>query len=184
MRVTPPIFLCALVALATAPLRAQETQLMSTRQSGAASDADTEIRAIIHAQEAAWNRHDAAAWASAFTPEAEFINIAGTSFSGKAAIEGITSRIFTTFFRLSRDTVTVQNVVLVTPDVAVAQYVHAVSGYTALPKGIGPSEPGADGKGVLRTRMTYVLHRTGEHTWSIVHGQNTTILPPMELPKG
>ena len=178
-----PIILCALAALAFTS-RAQEPHLMSSRQPVVSPDADAEIRAIIHAQEAAWNRHDAAAWASAFTPDAEFINIAGTPFAGRAAIEGITSRIFTTFFRLSRDTVTVQNIVMVTPDVAVAQYVHAVSGYTALPKGIGATEPGADGKGVLRTRMTYVLHRTGEHTWSIVHGQNTTILPPMELPKG
>jgi uncharacterized protein (TIGR02246 family) len=183
MPVRSPIILCALVALASTSLRPQETHLMSSRQPVASSDADAEIRTIIHAQEAAWNRHDAVAWASAFTPDAEFINIAGTPFAGRAAIEGITTRIFTTFFRLSRDTVTVQNIVVITPDVAVAQYVHAVSGYTALPKGIGPTEPGADGKGVLRTRMTYVLHRTGAHTWSIVHGQNTTILPPMELPK-
>lgn len=184
MRVNRTIILCALAAFVSAPLCAQETHLMSTRQTAASSDADTEIRAIIHAQEAAWNRHDAAAWASAFTANGEFINLAGTPFSGRAAVEGITSRIFSTFFRLSRDTVTVQNVVLVTPDVAVAQYVHAVTGYTALPKNIVASEPGADGKGVLLTRMTYVLHRTGEHTWSIVHGQNTAILPPMELPKG
>jgi uncharacterized protein (TIGR02246 family) len=184
MRVPLPIILCALAAPVSTSLRAQETHFMSSHQTAAQSDADTEIRAIIHAQEAAWNRHDATAWASAFTPEAEFINLAGTPFSGRAAVEGITTRIFTTFFRLSRDTVTVQNVVLVTPDVAVAQYVHAVSGYTALPKGITASEPGADGKGVLLTRMTYVLHRTGAHTWSIVHGQNTAILPPMELPKG
>lgn len=148
----------------------------------AGRDADAEIRILIIAQADAWNRHDAAAWASFFTPSAEFINILGTPFNGKPAIEGITARIFSSFFKLTRDSVTVQNVVLVTPDVAYAQYEHAVSGYTALPPGILPSEPGADGKGVLRTRMTYVLHRTGDHQWSIVHGQNTAILPPAKLP--
>ena len=155
---------------------------MSTQQPAAAADADTEIRALIATQAAAWNRHDAAAWASPFTPAAEFINILGTPFGGRPAIEGITARIFSTFFRVTRDSVTVQNVVLVTPDIAYAQFEHAVSGYTALPKGILPSEPGTDGKGVLRSRMTYVLHRTGAHEWSIVHGQNTAILPPAKLP--
>ena len=46
MRPTLPILLCAIAALASTPLRAQETQLMSTPQSVAASDADSEIRAI------------------------------------------------------------------------------------------------------------------------------------------
>ena len=154
----------------------------ATHVSTAAAEADADIRALIAAQAEAWNRHDAAAWASAFTPNAEFINILGTPFNGKPAIEGITARIFSSFFKLTRDSVTVQNVVLVTPDVAYAQFEHAVSGYTALPKGILPSDPGADGNGVLRTRMTYLLHRTGDHQWSIVHGQNTAILPPAKLP--
>ncbi|HEY7877683.1 MAG TPA: SgcJ/EcaC family oxidoreductase [Gemmatimonadaceae bacterium] len=155
---------------------------MTTQQPVAAANADAEIRALIAAQAAAWNRHDAAAWASPFTPAAEFINILGTPFSGRPAIEGITARIFSSFFRTTHDSVTVQNVVLVTPDIAVAQFEHAVTGYTALPTGILPSTTGADGNGVLRTRMTYVLQRTGDHGWAIVHGQNTAILPPVKLP--
>ncbi len=143
----------------------------------AAADADADIRAIIADQAAAWNRHDAKAWASPFESRAEFINILGTPFSGRPAIEEITTRIFSTIFKNSRDSVTVQKIVWVSPMLAIAHYEHALSGYTALPPGIQPSEPGADGKGVLRTRMVYVLERGSDGKWMIVNGQNTAILP-------
>jgi uncharacterized protein (TIGR02246 family) len=143
----------------------------------ATADADADIRSLIAEQAAAWNRHDATAWASRFVPEAEFINILGTPFSGKTAIEGITTRIFASIFKESHDSVTVQKILWVSPDLAIAHYEHAVSGYTALPPGIQPSEIGADGKGVLRTRMVYVLKREKDGKWMIVNGQNTAILP-------
>ena len=172
-----------IIALAPSPARAQEVRLMSsTPATAAALDADAEIRAIIADQAAAWNRHDAAAWASRFVPSAEFINILGTPFSGKPAIEGITARIFASIFKASHDSVSVQKIIYVTPDIAIAHYEHAVSGYTALPPGIQPSETGADGKGVLRTRMVYVLHKGADGKWMIVNGQNTAILPALKGP--
>jgi uncharacterized protein (TIGR02246 family) len=143
-------------ALGSQLLPPKEAHTMSSTQemAGRAPHTDDEaIRAIIADQAAAWNRHDAAAWASPFVPAAEFINILGTPFSGKPAIEGITTRIFATIFKSSHDSVAVQKIILVTPELAIAHYEHAVSGYTALPPGIQPSEAGADGKGVLRTRM-------------------------------
>ena len=167
------------------PTSSPENRVMSGtthEASVATADADADIRAIIAEQAAAWNRHDAVAWASRFVPEAEFINILGTPFSGKPAIEGITTRIFASIFKESHDSVTVQKIMLVTPDLAIAHYEHAVSGYTALPPGIQPSEVGADGKGVLRTRMVYVLKRGTDGKWMIVNGQNTAILPVFKGP--
>jgi uncharacterized protein (TIGR02246 family) len=179
----------ALVAMAIAvpfsPTNGLETRFMSDSTHGAAvpaADADADIRALIADQAAAWNRHDATAWASRFVPEAEFINILGTPFSGKPAIDGITTRIFASIFKESHDSVTVQKIMLVSPDVAIAHYEHAVSGYTALPPGIQPSEIGTDGKGVLRTRMVYVLRREKDGKWMIVNGQNTAILPAFKAP--
>jgi uncharacterized protein (TIGR02246 family) len=155
---------------------------MTPTRAMATGDADAEIRAIIADQAAAWNRHDAAAWANRFEPAAEFINILGTPFSGKPAIEGITTRIFATIFKSSHDSVSVQKIVMVTPELAIAHYEHAVSGYTALPPGIQPTEAGADGKGVLRTRMVYVLRKGADAKWMIVNGQNTAILPAFKAP--
>ena len=186
MRTLPLATLGAIASLtlALAPARAQEVRLMSTNQPAAAAapDADADIRAIIADQAAAWNRHDAAAWASRFVPSAEFINILGTPFSGKPAIEGITARIFASIFKESHDSVSVQKIIYVTPELAIAHYEHAVSNYTALPPGITPSEVGGDGKGVLRTRMVYVLHRGADGKWMIVNGQNTAILPALKAP--
>jgi uncharacterized protein (TIGR02246 family) len=172
---------CSLIAAASVavahPMPGQEIRFMSPNSATATPDAEANIRAIIAAQAAAWNRHDAKAWASPFAPSAEFINILGTPFSGKPAIEGITSRIFATIFKASHDSVAVEKITWVSPDLAIAHYVHAVSGYTALPPGIQASDTGADGQGVLRTRMVYVLHRESDGTWVIVNGQNTAILP-------
>lgn len=173
--------LCALVSIVTTSspfgVRPQENRNMSAHSITASADAEADIRALITAQAAAWNRHDAKAWASPFQPSAEFINILGTPFSGKPAIEGITTRIFASIFKDSHDSVTVRKIVMVTPELAIVHYEHAVSGYTALPPGIQPSEVGADGKGVLRTLMVYVLQRGADGTWMIVNGQNTAILP-------
>ena len=167
--------IAATVAPATRQL--EEVRYMSPQPTVASSDAEADIRALIAAQADAWNRHDAKAWASPFLPSAEFINILGTPFSGKPAIEGITARIFATIFKDSRDSVTVRKILWVSPELAIVHYEHAVSGYTALPPGIQPSETGADGKGVLRTIMVYVLQRGADGKWSVVNGQNTAILP-------
>jgi uncharacterized protein (TIGR02246 family) len=175
--------LCAVVTIATvatpATRQPQETRAMSQQSTATAtaSDADADIRALIADQAAAWNRHDAKAWASPFQPSAEFINILGTPFSGKPAIEGITARIFASIFKDSRDSVAVRKIIMVSPALAIVHYEHAVSGYTALPPGIQPSEMDAEGKGVLRTLMVYVLQRDTNGKWTIVNGQNTAILP-------
>src|SRR6476620_8316207 len=165
--------LCVIVsAMSTAsPFRTQpqENRYMSAHSTTASADVEADIRALIAAQAAAWNRHDAKSWAEPFQPSAEFINILGTPFSGKPAIEGITTRIFASIFKNSRDSVTVRKIVMVTPDLAIVHYEHAVSGYTALPPGIQPSEVGADGKGVLRTIMVYVLQRGSDGKWMIVN---------------
>jgi uncharacterized protein (TIGR02246 family) len=168
----------ALVSIAATPSRqSPEHRRMSSQSPAASLDAEAEIRALIVAQAAAWNRRDAKAWASPFQQSAEFINILGTPFSGKPAIEEITTRIFASIFKDSHDSVTVRKIKLVNPDFAIVHYEHAVSGYTALPPGIQPSEMDADGKGVLRTIMVYVLQRDSGGQWTIVNGQNTAILP-------
>jgi uncharacterized protein (TIGR02246 family) len=180
MSVTTCMF-AAIIASATivapATHQIEEARSMTPQIVATVADAEADIRALIAEQAAAWNRHDAKAWASPFLPSAEFINILGTPFSGKPAIEGITARIFATIFKDSRDSVTVRKIISVSPELAIVHYEHAVSGYTALPPGIQPSETDAQGKGVLRTLMVYVLQRGADGKWSIVNGQNTAILP-------
>ncbi|UQA63926.1 SgcJ/EcaC family oxidoreductase [Polyangium aurulentum] len=132
---------------------------------------EASLRKLVAEQTEAWNRHDAAAWSKDFAPDAEFINIVGTVFSGREEIEKRHAAVFASVFKESRTEVTVRKIRLVPPNVAVVDTDHVVTGYTGLPPGVQATEPG-----VLRTRMRYVVKQT-DGTWSIVAGQNTDMKP-------
>jgi len=134
------------------------------------------IRQIVAAQTEAWNRHDAVAWSKDFEPDADFVNIFGAVFQGRPEIEKRHAVIFTGLFKESRTRVTVRRLVFLGPEVAVVDMNHEVTGHTALPPGVQNS----DESGTLRTRMKYVLKKTGG-TWQISSGQNTDVKP---APKG
>ncbi|OJT19125.1 DUF4440 domain-containing protein [Archangium sp. Cb G35] len=132
---------------------------------------EASLRKLVAEQNEAWNRHDAAAWSKDFAPDAEFINIVGTAFSGREEIEKRHAHVFATLFKDSHSEVTVKKLVFVTPAVAMVDAEHVVTKYTGLPPGVQATEPG-----VLRTRMRYVLKLSGGK-WFIVAGQNTDVKP-------
>jgi uncharacterized protein (TIGR02246 family) len=152
----------------------------------ARSTDEAAIRALVATQAEAWNRSDAAAWSRDFAPDAEFINIAGTVFKGRAEIESRHAFVFNTLFKGSRTQVTVTRVLFLGGDVAVTDMEHRVTGYSGLPPGVQPTEPG-----VLKTRMRYVMKKSGKR-WEVVAGQNTDVKPapapgapkPPEAPAG
>ena len=137
---------------------------------------EVSLRKLVAEQTEAWNRHDAAAWSKDFAPEAEFINIVGTVFSGREEIEKRHASVFASVFKDSRSEVTVRKILFVAPYVAVVDTEHVVTGYTGLPPGVQATEPG-----VLRTRMRYVLKLSGGK-WLIVAGQNTDVKPAPAAP--
>ncbi|MGZ3640776.1 MAG: SgcJ/EcaC family oxidoreductase [Candidatus Limnocylindrales bacterium] len=51
---------------------------------------------------AAWNVHDARAFAALFAPDADFTNVVGVQVTGRAAIERLHARVFATVFRDSQ----------------------------------------------------------------------------------
>ena len=132
---------------------------------------EVSLRKLVAEQTEAWNRHDAAAWSKDFAPDAEFINIVGTVFSGREEIQKRHAAVFASVFKDSRSEVTVRKIVMVAPNVAVVDTEHVVTGYTGLPPGVQATEPG-----VLRTRMRYVMKQMGGK-WLIVAGQNTDVKP-------
>lgn len=154
----------ALVFCVTPPAGAQ------TKQGPQARDEEV-LRKLVTAQTEAWNRHDAAAWSKDFAPDATFINIVGSVFTGREEIERRHAAIFAGMFKDSHSEVAVSSVRFVAPGVALVDTEHVVKGYTGLPPGVQPTEPG-----VLRTRMRYVLKQTGGRWW-IVAGQNTDMKP-------
>lgn len=144
----------------------------ATADSAKARSADeAAIRKLVAEQTEAWNRSDAAAWSKDFAPDAEFINIVGTVFKGRAEIETRHAFVFDTVFKGSRTQVTVTRVVFLGGDVAVTDMEHVVTGYAGLPPGVQPTEAGT-----LKTRMRYVMKKNGKR-WEIVAGQNTDVKP-------
>jgi uncharacterized protein (TIGR02246 family) len=129
------------------------------------------LRKLVAEQTDAWNRSDAAAWCKDFAPDATFTNILGVVLDGRPEIEKRHTFIFDNLFKGSRTQVTVTRVLFVDDAVAVVDTDHVVTGYTRLPPGIQPTEPG-----MLKTRMRFVMKKTGK-TWQIVAGQNTDVKP-------
>ncbi|MGE6763252.1 SgcJ/EcaC family oxidoreductase [Corallococcus interemptor] len=135
------------------------------------------LRQLVKAQTEAWNVHDAAAWTRDFTDDADFINIAGTVFQGRAEIETRHAAIFASIFKTSHAEVTVRKIHFPSDDIAVVDTMHEVTGHTGLPPGVQNTE-----EGLLRTQMRYVLKRT-QNQWRIVSGQNTDVKPaPRPVP--
>ena len=129
------------------------------------------LRKLVVDQTEAWNRSDAAAWSKDFAPEAAFINIVGTVFNGREEIEKRHAAIFNTLFKGSQTQVTVTRLAFVDKAVAVVDMEHVVTGYAGLPPGVQATE-----SGVLKTRMRYVMKKSGRK-WEIVAGQNTDVKP-------
>jgi uncharacterized protein (TIGR02246 family) len=128
------------------------------------------LRALIAKQAEAWNRHDARAWSEPFLEQADFVNILGMLFEGRAQIEKRHADLFNGIFSKSRVVVTVRKIVSLGATSALVETVHELRDYTRLPPGLQPS----DADGALRTRLKYVMTLTGDG-WRIASAQNTAI---------
>jgi uncharacterized protein (TIGR02246 family) len=132
---------------------------------------ESQIQRILSAQEVAWNVGDSISWGSAFTPDADFVNVLGQVFHGREAIVQVHARILAGPYQGSHTTITVRQFKQVTPDVALIETVHEVTGYKFLPPGIIPTTTG-----ILKTRMKYVAVKRDDG-WQFIAAQDTAILP-------
>lgn len=86
------------------------------------------IEDLVRALEAAWNRHDAHAFAEAFAEDADFTNVFGMVQKGRAGIEAGHAPVFKTMFKDSHLTVTETRVRLIRPDVAAVDVKWTMTG--------------------------------------------------------
>ena len=134
------------------------------------------IQVLLSAQEAAWNRGDGPVWAAAFTPDADFINIRGDIFHGRAEIAQRHARIFAGPYLGSHVAVTIRRFTEVVPGVAVVETDQEVTHFRVLPPGVA-----ATTDGVLQTHMKYVATKQAD-SWQFVAAQNTAVLPALSPP--
>jgi uncharacterized protein (TIGR02246 family) len=83
------------------------------------------LEKIVRQLEAAWNAMDGSAFATPFAAEADFVNIRGDHFRGRAAIAAGHAAIFRTIYAGSTNQYTGEGARLLRPEVALVR-VHAI----------------------------------------------------------
>lgn len=126
----------------------------------------TRIRQVCAAFAAAWNAHDMDALASLFAPDAEFVNVVGIWWKGRAAIQAAHEATHRTLFKNSRLTLTSTDVRFPVPDFAIARSAWTLEGHVD-PTG-APLPP-------RRGLLVFVL-RSHDDAWEIVDAQNTDVV--------
>jgi uncharacterized protein (TIGR02246 family) len=126
---------------------------------------------IAHNFVAAWNQRDAAAIASLFDEDAEFVNVTGLWWHDRQAIEKAHAYGLKTIFRDSTLKLIRTQVKYLSEDIAVVHAKMRLSGQSLTEE---VAEPG-----VRSNIFTFVVHRKGEN-WYCASAQNTDIVQNME----
>lgn len=131
-------------------------------------DAEDVVRGFVEH----WNRHDMEAFAELFSEDAEFVNVVGAWWKGRAEIKEAHVLTHATLFRNSHLGVDEVTVRLLRPDVAVVRAKWNLTGQVS-PSG----EPLQPRSGIL---MTVLVVQDGH--WKIVDAQNTDIIEGVLVP--
>lgn len=134
---------------------------------------ETQIRDLQKRQEAAWNQHDATAYAALFTEDGEVVNVVGWWWKGRAEIETKLKSAFAFVFKTSTLTVTDVHVRFVKADLAIAHVNWTMTG-AKTPPGLPEPKQGIE--------IQVLKKQRGK--WLILSFQNTASTPEMPFPAG
>lgn len=139
--------------------------LYATAPAALADNADeTAIRENVRQLEAGWNAKSGAQFAKPFAADADYVVINGMYIKGQALIAESHQRIFDTFYKESTLSLSVKQVRMLRPDVAV---VH-VTGTNKIPRG-------AETQTVEAIITLLMTKESG--AWKIAAFQNTEMKP-------
>ena len=139
--------------------------LYAAAPAAAADNADeAAIRGNVRQMEAGWNAKSGAEFAKPFAADADYVVINGMYIKGREAIAESHQRIFDTFYRESTLSLSVKQVRMLRPDVAV---VHVMS-TNKVPRGAETQV----GEAIITLLMT---KESG--VWKIAAFQNTEVKP-------
>ena len=156
---TPPAALPPGVVPVTDPVAAAEEAL---------------IRKVIDAEEDAWNRGDAKAFAARFQEDGAFTDVFGAVSRSRAELEKRQAEFFASLFKGSRLALKVRKVRFLRPDVAIVEIDTEVSGFRKLPPVVY-----VDTEKVLRTRLQQVMAKSGTD-WMVAAFHNVDVKTPPE----
>jgi uncharacterized protein (TIGR02246 family) len=132
----------------------------------------TAIEKLLAIAQTAWNGGDSVAYADEYTDDADFINIRGQIFEGKAAVQAQHAKIFAGPFKDSTISIVVRKFTLLSDQAAIVDTDQTVTNFKGLPPGIV-----ATAQGTLVTHFKYLAVQQVDGTWKFAAGQNTSQLP-------
>ena len=135
---------------------------------------EARIRKVVDAEEDAWNRGDAKAFAARFQEDGAFTDVFGAVSRTRAELEKRQVEFFTSLFKGSRLALKVRRVRFLRPDVAIVEIDTEVSGFRKLPPVVY-----VDAEKVLRTRLQQVMAKTGTN-WMVAAFHNVDVKTPPE----
>lgn len=129
---------------------------------------ELEIHKAVMRLPEAWNRHDMRAFASQFAEDADFVNVAGSWWRGRAEIEQKHATVHATIFRESTLSIDDIQIRFLTPEIAIAHVATSLAGQKTAEGALVPPR---------KTLLTLVLQKLAGK-WLIATSQNTDIRPP------
>jgi uncharacterized protein (TIGR02246 family) len=149
--------------------------LIANPSTALAEDKDeVAIQNLQSKQAAAWNAHDAAAYAALFTSDGDIVNVLGWWWKGRDEIQSKLTDAFAVVFRGSELTITNIDVRKLAPSVAVAHVRWTMKGALAPSGGAAPPQQGIQLQVLVRTK----------DGWRIGSFQNTNSIPERPFPRG
>jgi uncharacterized protein (TIGR02246 family) len=122
-------------------------------------DAHPAIAALVAAEDAAWNGGDAARFAERVLPDVVFTNVIGMFSVGKAPFIAQHERIFSTIYKGSALHQAIENLTILSPDIAIVDTLCTLTGATHAPPGVEMID------GAIHTRLEQVLVRRADGWW-------------------
>ncbi len=132
------------------------------------------IREIQTRQAAAWNSHDAMAYANLFSKDGDAVNVLGWWWRGRSEIQSKLAEAFAWVFRDSKLTITDVHARLIDPSTAIVHVLWTLDGAKVPPGAAAPPREGI---------QLQVLRKRGDQ-WLIESFQNTNRVPENPFPKG
>lgn len=127
---------------------------------------EASVLAVARQFAVCWNAHDMSALGALFAQDADFVNVVGMRWKGRAAIQTAHQESHSNMFRSSRLAIGNTDIRLMSPSVAVSRSEWTLVGHTT-----------PDGQALPERRgyLTHVLEKQGDG-WLIVVSQNTDII--------
>ena len=132
------------------------------------------IRDVQARQAAAWNAHDAVAYANLFSEDGDVVNVLGWWWQGRSEIQSKLADAFAWVFRDSRLTIAEVHTRFIDPSTAIVHVRWTLDGAK-----VPPGAPAPPREGI----QLQVLRKTGNR-WLITSFQNTNSVPEKPFPKG